>query len=309
MTVLSGCGGLVLNSANAIADRSGSGSSGVTLSQISCGTQSLTGAQSKACSAYLTATATKSTVVTLKSSNPDLSVPATVTVPAGIRTGGFKIVASAVSKTVSATITATLGSATKTDVITLYPAQGSTSSAKVSKISCGTTTLTGPTTKACSVYLSGAASSATVVTLSSNNAALQVQAAVTVPAGSSTGGFGVTALAVTTTQSATLTATAGGASATDVLQLAGSGGQSTTPHHVNLTWSPPSSKSPAVVGYNVYRAIAGSSYARINSATDASTDYTDSSVQSGKTYDYEVTSVDAAGVESIPSNQTNVTIP
>ena len=297
------------NGVDAIAAGSGAGSSSIGLSQISCGTQSLTGAQSKACSVYLTTTATTSTVVKMKSSSSALSVPATVTVPAGARTGGFKIVASAVSKSVGVTMTGTEGGVTKTDVITLYPLQSpTTSSVKVSKVSCGATTLIGPTTKACSVYLSSAASSSTVVMLSSTNAALQVQASVTVPAGSSAAGFGVTALAVASTQSATLGASTEGSSATDVLQLVGSS-QPTTQHRVNLTWSPPSSKSPAVIGYYVYRAPAGSGYARLDSVTNTGTTYIDSSVQSGKTYDYEVTSVDAAGVESSPSNQTSAKIP
>lgn len=298
------------NGVYAFAAGSGTTSSSIGLSQISCGTQSLTGAQSKACSVYLTSTVSTSTVVTMRSNNSALNVPSSVTVLAGTRTGGFKIVASAVTKSVGVTITGTEGGVTKTDVITLYPVQAPpTSSATVSKVSCGSTTLTGPTTKACSVYLNRVASISTVVTLSSNNAALHVQASVTVPAGSSAAGFGITALAVLTTQSATLTAHAGGASQSDVLQLLGSGSQGTTPHHVSLTWSAPSSNSPAVVGYNVYRALAGSSYARLNSASDSSTGYIDSTVQNGKTYDYEVRSVDAAGVESRSSNQTSVTIP
>jgi fibronectin type 3 domain-containing protein len=64
------------------------------------------------------------------------------------------------------------------------------------------------------------------------------------------------------------------------------------------------------VGYNVYRAAGGtSSYQQLNSAVNVVTTYTDTAVQSGASYDYYVTSVDAAGNQSVPSNVTSATIP
>src|ERR1700687_3027236 len=55
VSVLAGCGGL---SYNARLTGSGSTTTEAALSTISCGTQSLSGAQSKDCSVYLTAAAT-----------------------------------------------------------------------------------------------------------------------------------------------------------------------------------------------------------------------------------------------------------
>jgi fibronectin type 3 domain-containing protein len=64
------------------------------------------------------------------------------------------------------------------------------------------------------------------------------------------------------------------------------------------------------VGYNVYRAGAGStSYQLLNSSSDTQTTYVDSVVQSGQTYDYVVKSVDSSGVESSPSNMSSATVP
>jgi hypothetical protein len=78
-------------------------------------------------------------------------------------------------------------------------------------------------------------------------------------------------------------------------------------HSVALSWSPSTS---TVVGYNVYRGTqAGGPYAVLNSAPDATTAYTDSSVQAGATYYYVVTAVDATGTESTYSNQTQALIP
>jgi fibronectin type 3 domain-containing protein len=79
---------------------------------------------------------------------------------------------------------------------------------------------------------------------------------------------------------------------------------------VQLTWNAPSAASGAISGYNVYRTTSGSTnYTLLNSSVDASTSYTDSSVESGASYDYIVKSVNSAGDESAPSNATTVTIP
>jgi hypothetical protein len=78
-------------------------------------------------------------------------------------------------------------------------------------------------------------------------------------------------------------------------------------HSVDLSWSPSTS---AVVGYNVYRSGASDGpYAKINSALNAATAYTDNTVQAGVTYYYVTTAVDASGVESVYSNQAQAVVP
>jgi fibronectin type 3 domain-containing protein len=47
----------------------------------------------------------------------------------------------------------------------------------------------------------------------------------------------------------------------------------------------------------------------LNSSTTPSTTYTDTAVQAGSTYNYEVKSVDSSGVESSPSSVYTATIP
>ena len=65
-----------------------------------------------------------------------------------------------------------------------------------------------------------------------------------------------------------------------------------------------------MVGYNVYRGTqSGGPYAVLNSAADASTTYTDSTVQAGQTYYYVVTAVDSSGNESVNSNQAQAVVP
>jgi hypothetical protein len=78
--------------------------------------------------------------------------------------------------------------------------------------------------------------------------------------------------------------------------LTGTG--SSKQYSVNLYWN----ASTDVVGYNVYRSTNSSgTYAKINSALDPNTAYTDVSVASGATYYYEATAVNSAGQESARS--------
>ena len=77
-------------------------------------------------------------------------------------------------------------------------------------------------------------------------------------------------------------------------------------HTVDLGWNGVS----AVAGYNVYRGTkSGGPYTRVNSALDASTTYSDNSVQSGQVYYYVTTAVDSSGAQSGYSNETQAAIP
>ena len=65
-----------------------------------------------------------------------------------------------------------------------------------------------------------------------------------------------------------------------------------------------------MVGYNIYRSgTSDGPYAKINSALNATTAYTDTTVQAGLTYYYVTTAVDASGMESVYSNQVQTVVP
>jgi centrosomal CEP192-like protein len=88
--------------------------------------------------------------------------------------------------------------------------------------------------------------------------------------------------------------------------LTGTGTQLST-HTVALSWNASSSQ---VIGYNVYRGtVSGGPYSRVNASVDGSTAFTDSAVQSGQTYYYVTTAVDAGNGESPHSNQASASIP
>jgi hypothetical protein len=96
---------------------------------------------------------------------------------------------------------------------------------------------------------------------------------------------------------------------TAALAVTGSGIAATS-YEVELSWDAPTDSTDPVAGYNIYRSPSGSStYALLNSAVDTLTTYVDNTVQSGNAYDYIVESVDASGVESVPTSPVAVTIP
>jgi Cep192 domain 4/Abnormal spindle-like microcephaly-assoc'd, ASPM-SPD-2-Hydin len=91
-----------------------------------------------------------------------------------------------------------------------------------------------------------------------------------------------------------------------VESLTGTGALSAQ-HSIDLSWNPSTS---AVVGYNIYRSgTADGPYAKINAALNATTSYTDNTVQAGLTYYYVTTAVDGSGIESAYSNQAQAVVP
>jgi fibronectin type 3 domain-containing protein len=82
--------------------------------------------------------------------------------------------------------------------------------------------------------------------------------------------------------------------------------ESRTPHSVTITWTP--SKS-TVAGYYVYRFSSPDDLARVSSGIVTATQYTDKTVEGGKTYTYYVKSVDSRGAESPPSERIRVKVP
>ena len=89
--------------------------------------------------------------------------------------------------------------------------------------------------------------------------------------------------------------------------LGGTGVAPSVQHSVGLNWG---ASTTSVAGYYVYRSLVkGSSYARMTASPVGGVSYADSSVQSGQTYYYVATSVDASGTESVYSNEVSAVIP
>ena len=160
-----------------------------------------------------------------------------------------------------------------------------------------------------------------VTLTNAGNASITVSSVTVSGAGFTAGGVS-SGLILAAGQTATLTATftpsaAGSATGSvtvasnatnspDSITLSGTG-VSVTPASVSLSWSPSTS---TVVGYNTYSSqVSGGPYTKLTSTPDASTSYTDGSVQVGQTYYFVVTSVNSSNVESAYSNEVSAVIP
>ena len=82
--------------------------------------------------------------------------------------------------------------------------------------------------------------------------------------------------------------------------------EANNPHSATISWTPSVS---AVAGYNVYRELPPNGPVKLTPGIVSGTQYTDKTVEGGRTYFYYVTSVDSKGVESAPSGKITVTIP
>ena len=141
---------------------------------------------------------------------------------------------------------------------------------------------------------------------SSEFAILGLNLPATIPAGQSV----PVTIQFTPNASGTASAKAGfisnAANSPSVAELTGTG-VAPASHDVSLSWDPGGGDP---VGYNVYRASAKAGpFQVINTALDASTNYTDYAVVSGATYYYVTTAVNAQGLESGYSNEVQAVIP
>ncbi|MGC2606481.1 MAG: choice-of-anchor D domain-containing protein, partial [Silvibacterium sp.] len=245
----------------------------------------------------------------LSSSDSAVTVPGSVTVPAGASSAGFTATGSAVTTSQTATLTASAGGVTKSYALQLSPSSPALTLQSTS-VSFGDVTLNTPATQ-------------TVTLTSSGTAPL------TISAGTVTGtGFSISEVSFPVTlnpgQTATLsiefdptatgsatgtvTLTDNASPGTATIALSGTGQAAS--YEVDLTWDAPGSSSDPVVGYNVYRATgSSSSYQLLNTSVNTPASYTDTTVQDGTAYTYYVVSVDASGNRSSPSNTWSVTIP
>jgi len=104
-----------------------------------------------------------------------------------------------------------------------------------------------------------------------------------------------------------LTVTSNAKNSPITIQLSGTGLASSTQHSVALSWN---SSTSTVAGYNVYVGSSSAGpYSLLNSSPVPSTNYVDTSVQSGSTYYFYITSVSPSNQESAPSASVQAVVP
>ena len=191
----------------------------VSLSSAACSPSSLVTPGTSLCTVTLNAPAPAGgAMVALSSNQTSLTVPASVSVPAGSTSGTFTASAATVGTNQTATITATLSGNSVTAILTLEPPAAPPVTA--ASLACSPSSLVTPGTSLCTATLSAPApAGGAAVALSSNQTSLTVPASVSVPAGSTSGTFTASAATVGTNQTATITATLSGNSVTAILTL------------------------------------------------------------------------------------------
>lgn len=188
-----------------------------TLTSLVCTPASLSPGLSSSCTVAMSAAVSSPTVVALTSSSSALTIPASVTIPAGAATAGFTAAAGAFASDQSATVAAALNGASATASIALAAPP------LVTALRCSASTLTSNASASCTVTLSKAAASAgATVALKDDAAALTVPASVTVPAGAMSAAFTAATAAVTSSQTATITAALNGSSQAAAISLVAS---------------------------------------------------------------------------------------
>jgi hypothetical protein len=281
------------------------------LSSLTCSSNSITGSGADACTVTLSAAAANGGLtVNLASSNIAVKVPASVTVAAGASNAGFSATVSSVSTTQTGMLTATAGGVSKSFALQLNAAVP-TLSINATSVSFGNVSVNTPATQSLTLSSTGTASvtvsSATItgtgfsfsgasfpLTLNpKQSATMNLEFDPTAP-GAVTGGLTINSNSSSNPMAA--------------ISLSGTG--ETTSYSVSVNWNAPSSSQDPVSGYHVYRAPNGSStYQLLTSVSSTQLAYSDSTVQGGQAYNYIVESVDASGIESIPSNVASVTVP
>jgi uncharacterized repeat protein (TIGR03803 family) len=155
------------------------------------------------------------TTIALSTNSSLISVPATVTVPAGESNVAFPILTSQVSAVTNVVVTATLGGSSSV-TLSLFPAAPPVTP---TSLALNPASVQGGASSTGTVTLSGIApAGGTVVTLASI-AAATVSSSVTVPPGGTTASFSISTSAVTADTTATITASTGGQSQQAVLTI------------------------------------------------------------------------------------------
>ncbi|MGA2170696.1 MAG: choice-of-anchor D domain-containing protein [Terracidiphilus sp.] len=281
------------------------------LRALSCGSGTMTGSGTDACTVTLSAIAPSGGLsVSVSSSNAAVTVPATVRVPANATSATFTATVSSVAVAQTATLTASAAGVSETFALQLNAAVP-TLSINTTSVGFGNVVVNTPATQSLTLTSTGTAAvtvnsavlTGTGFTFSGPNFPVTLTPGQTVTLGVQ---FDPTAAGAATGQ---LTITSNSSTnGTAVIALTGTG--TAASYAVDLSWDAPSSSTDPVVGYNVYRSPSGSStYQLLNSSVDTQTTYVDSRVQSGLSYDYIVESVDASGNESVPTSPIVVTIP
>jgi hypothetical protein len=208
-------------------------------------------------------------------------------------TGGIAVVSNASNGSLNVSLS---GTSTALGQLTLAP----------TALNFGNTTVGTTVSQTSSLSASGSSVTVSSATLSSAEFSLTgITLPVTIPAGQSMPVTLTFAPQTSGTASAVLSL-ASNAANTPTQALSGVG-MAPAPQSVSLSWADGNS---GVAGYNVFRSsVSGGPYAQINSGSEPTPAFTDSSVVAGQTYYYVTTAINGSGEQSAYSNEATAVVP
>ena len=182
------------------------------ISTLSCSPSTLGSNASSTCTIALNKAATIASPVAISSSSAALTVPASISIAAGQSGASFLATTATVIAAQSVMVAGSLNGGTLSTSVSLA------SPVQTSSLSCAPATVTAPASATCTVTLSAPAPAGGVsVTLSSNNASFTTLPVVAIGAGQTSTAFFATVSAISSNQSALLTAALNGSSKTFTL--------------------------------------------------------------------------------------------
>ena len=182
--------------------------SAAVLSGVQCAPSSISSGAVSACTVNLTSAAPAGGVIVNLSDNSSwLTVPASISIPAGSSSATFNATAGTIASNQSVTVTATLSGISKTATLTLLGPSA------LASFVCSPTSMRSASTSSCVITLKSAApAGGSVITVSSGSSLLAVPASVTVPAEATSVTFTVKTGSVEVPAYVTVTAKMGGSS-------------------------------------------------------------------------------------------------
>jgi hypothetical protein len=191
------------------------------LSSIACSAATIASGASTSCTVTLTSPAASGgALVALSDSSAALTIPPSLTIPAGAAFASFTATARAVAANENATIHAAYAGRTQSFLLTVTRAP----TRSLTSVQCNPAIVPAQGSSSCVVTLSGPAPIGGLrVTLSDNAAGFTLPSSVTVPAGSATASVTGTAPLVSTDQTVTVTAALNGVVKTAVVTIHGTG--------------------------------------------------------------------------------------
>ena len=187
----------------------------ITVTSLTLNPNSLTGGATSMGTVTISMADTANLAVSLSSDNAEATVPASVTVPAGATTATFTVTTAPTATAATANITAALNGTSATAALSIHPPFLKT-------LTIAPASVTGGTSAAATVTLSGVVASGSSVTVALSVPAgspASVPASVTVVAGAKTASATVNTTAVSSSTTVTVTATAAGITRTATVAI------------------------------------------------------------------------------------------